>query len=168
MEKGSEKKDYLFDTSALISLGVINLIDLVFEMTGIIITPSVLKELEEFAKFDDAYGKASKEVIRNKEKLIVRDAGGKEPTNHIQSTDNELFYLAKEQSLTMITDDIKFSRHVDGKVDTLFSTFFLTSLVSSGHLPKEKAIDLLEKLRTLRNWRNNIIYLTMKQELERL
>jgi|TARA_Y100000294_G_scaffold174259_1_gene191973 predicted PilT family ATPase len=64
MERSSEKKRYIFDTSALISLGIIKLIDNVSKIAEIIITPSVIKELEEFAKFDDKYGKVSKEVLK--------------------------------------------------------------------------------------------------------
>lgn len=168
MEEDSEKKEYVFDTSALISLGDIKVIGEVLKLAEIVVTPSIVKELEEFAKYDDEYGKASKEVLKYKDKFIVKNTEIKESIEYIQTTDNELYNLAKTQSSTLITDDIKFSRHVDGKIDTQFSTLFLTLLVSSGHLSKEKALELLEKLRGIRNWRNNIIYLATKEELEKL
>lgn len=168
MEEGSEKKGYIFDTSALISLGAIKVMGDVLKLARIVVTASIIKELEEFAKYEDEYGKASKEVLKYENKFIVKKTEIKEAIEYIQKTDNELYNLAKKQSSTLVTDDIKFSRHIDGKIDTQFSTFFLTLLVSSKNLSKEKALELLEELRNIRNWRNNIIYLITKNQLERL
>ena len=168
MEESSEKKEYIFDTSALISLGAIKLVDEVLALARIALTASIIKELEEFAKYDDEYGKASKEVLKYKDKLIVKETEIKESIDYIQIADNELYNLAKRQSSALITDDIKFSRHVDGKIETQFSTFFLTLLVSSKYLSKDKALDKLEELRNIRNWKNNIIYLITKNQLEQL
>ena len=78
MEENSEKSEYIFDTSALISLGTVKVIDNVLKLTKIVITLSIIKELEEFAKHDDNYGKASKEVLKYKDKLIVKKAEIKE------------------------------------------------------------------------------------------
>ncbi len=138
------------------------------KLVRIVLTTSIIKELEEFTKHEDEYGKASEEVLKYKDKFIVKKTEIKESIEYIQLTDNELYNLAKKQSSTLITDDIKFSRHIDGKIDTQFSTFFLTLLVSSKNLSKEKALELLEELRNIRNWRNNIIYLITKNQLERL
>lgn len=168
MEDYSGKSEYIFDTSALISLGAIKAIDYVLKLARITITDSTIKELEEFAKHEDKYGKASKEVLKHRDKFIVKKAEIKELIQYVGKIDNEIYNLAKKQSSTLITDDIKFSRHVDGKIETQFSTLFLTLLVSSKHLSKEKALGLLEELRTIRNWRNNIIYLTTKDQLEKL
>ena len=134
MEESSEKSEYIFDTSALISLGAVKLIDNILKLVEIVITTSIIKEVEEFAKHEDKYGKASKEVLKYRDKFIVKKAEIKELIQYIGKIDNELYNLAKKQSSTLITDDIKFSRHVDGKIETQFSTFFLTSLVSSNHL----------------------------------
>jgi len=167
MEKGL-KEGFVFDTSALISLGIIGLIDDVSRLAEITVTPSVIKELEEFAQFDDRNGKASKEVLRYKDKFIVKKVDAKESIEFIQETDNELYNVSKEKGLTLITDDIKFSRHVEGKIDTQFSTFFITTLTSSGNLSKKKALALLKRLRDTRNWRSNVIYLTSIKSLEQI
>ena len=168
MEESLEKREYVFDTSALISIGAIKAMDEILKLAEIVITLSVINELEEFAKHDDEYGRASKEVLKYQEKFIVKKADIKESIGYIQATDNELYNLSKKLSFSLITDDIKFSRHVDGKIGTQFSTFFLTLLVSSKRLSKQKALELLEKLRNIRNWRDNIIYLATKDELEKL
>ena len=78
MVGSSEKKEYIFDTSALISLGAIKLMDDVLKLARIVITTSIIKELEEFAKHEDEYGKASKEVLKYKDKFIVKKTEIKE------------------------------------------------------------------------------------------
>jgi len=167
MEKSS-KEEFVFDTSALISLGSIKIIDDVLKIAEIIITPSVVKELQDFAKFNDAYGKASKEVLKYKTNFCIEQTHIKEDITFIGKTDNELYNLGKQKSLTIITDDIKFARHVNNKIDVQFSTFFLTALIEFGYLSKKKALNLLETLRDTRNWKNNIIYLTTKKILDNL
>ncbi len=168
MGLNSKEEEFVFDTSALISLGIIMVFEKIIKFVKIVVTPSVINELEEFAQFDDKFGRAGKEVLKHKTAFIVMKANIKENIKFIEKTDNELYNLAKEKSLTLITDDIKFSRHVDAKVETQFSTYFLTALVFSGNLSKKEALELLEMLRDARNWRNNIIYLVTKKELEKL
>ena len=149
-------------------MATIDLIEEVAELFEVIITYSVLRELEEFSKFDDPYGKASKNVIKCKTNFVILDVDVKETVQFIEKTDNELYNLANEKSLPIITDDIKLSRHISGNIETHFSSFFLQALISSGNLSKEKALNLLEKLRDLRNWRNNLIYLTTKEFIEKM
>ena len=103
MEENSEKSKYIFDTSALISLGVVKLIDNVLNLTKMVITTSIIKEVEEFAKHEDEYGKASKEVLKYKDRFIVKKVESKESIQYIEKTYNELYNLAKKQSTTLIT-----------------------------------------------------------------
>ena len=168
MEDSSKKEEFVFDTSALISLATINLIDKILGFAQVIVTPSVLKEVEEFAKFSDNYGKAGKEILKYEENFTVIKPYIKENIKFIGKADNELYNLAKEKRLPLITDDIKLSRHTDGKIETQFSVYFVIALVASGAMPNEEALALLEMLRDLRNWRSNIIYVLARKELERL
>lgn len=168
MEKSSKKDRFAFDTSALISLATISLIDKLSGFVEIVVTPSVIAELEEFARFGDKYGKASKIVLKYVENFTIAKGYIKETIRFIGKTDNELYNAAKQESLAIITDDIKFSRHVNGKAETRFSTYFLVALVVSGNISKDKALELLGSLRESRNWRSNIIYLVAKKELEQL
>lgn len=168
MEKSSKKGVFAFDTSALISLAIIGLIDKLSVFVEIVVTPSVIAELEKFARFDDKYGKASKDVLKCKKNFAVVSAGIKETIRFIEKTDNELYNAAKQDSLVIITDDIKFSRHVKDKAETRFSTYFIIALVLSGKVSKGKALELLDLLREDRNWRNNMIYSVTKKELEQI
>lgn len=54
------------------------------------------------------------------------------------------------------------------KISVYFSTFFLVAFVTAGVLSKEEGLEKLERLRERRSWKNNIIYLVTKEELERI
>ena len=155
MAENLKKEEFVFDTSALISLATINVIDKILGFVNVIVTTSVLKELEEFAKFSDNYGKAGKEVLKRKAGFAVIAADAKETIKFVGKTDNELYNLAREKKLVLVTDDVKFSRQVEGKIETRFSVFFVIALAASGTMLKEEALGLLETLRDLRNWRSN-------------
>ncbi len=167
MEENS-KDEFVFDTSALISLGIAKLIDKVLEISKIITSQGVIDELDDFAKFSDKYGNTAREVLKFKESFSISEINIKEEINYISKTDNELYNLAKEKSIPIITDDIKLCRHIDNIATTYFSTFFLVALITSDKLSKEKALELLDKMKENRNWRGNIIYIASKNEIESL
>lgn len=165
---GNSKDDFAFDTSALISLGSVKLIDKVLEIANINVCQSVINELKDFSKFDDYYGKAGKEALKYEDKFVISNPAIGEKVEFIEETDNEIYNLAKEKSVAIITDDIKMSRHLEGKIDIYFSTYFLSALIFSRQLSKKTALDMLEELNKKRNWQNNLIYLASKKELENI
>ncbi len=112
MEKDS-KDEFVFDTSALISLGIASLIDKILEICKIVVSKGVIRELEDFARFDDKYGNAGKEVLKFKETFSICDIEVKEEMPYLSKTDNELYHLAKERFLPLITDDIKLLKQID-------------------------------------------------------
>ena len=81
----------MFDTSALISLGAIKIIDEILKIADIIITDSIIKELEDFARHDDQYVKASKEVLKHKSEFDIKKTDIKESIEYIEKTDNEIY-----------------------------------------------------------------------------
>ena len=166
MAKSSE--NYILDTSALISLGSINILEQVLKVFSVTTTNSVIKELEEFAKYDDKYGKIAKNVLKLKSKFTIESCKVTESIKYIEPTDNELYNLALKKKLPLVTDETKLVHHTRHKIEVYFSPVFLILLLKSGHLSKEKALELLEKLRNIRNWRENIIYLITKNQLEQL
>ena len=92
MAKSSE--NYILDTSALISLESINILQQVLKLFSVTITNSVIKELEEFAKYDDKYGKIAKNALKLKNKFTIESCEIKELIKYLESTDNELYNLA--------------------------------------------------------------------------
>ena len=114
MAKSSE--NYILDTSALISLESINILEQVLKLFSITTTSSVIKELVEFAKYDDKYGKIAKNVLKLKSKFAIESCEIKESIKYIESTDNELYNLALKKKLPLVTDETKLVHHSRNKV----------------------------------------------------
>ncbi len=107
-------------------------------------------------------------ILKFKENFSICETEINEKIDFISKTDNELYNLAKEKSLPTATDDIKLCRHIDKQVTTYFSTYFLVVLIASDKISNDMALKLLEGIKENRNWRNNIIYLASKKEIENL
>ena len=166
MAKNSE--NYILDTSALISLESINILEQVLKLFSITTTSSVIKELDEFAKYDDKYGKIAKNILKLKSKFTIESCEIKESIKYIESTDNELYNLSLKKKLPLITDETKLVHHTRHKIEAYFTTVFLVMLTEAKYFTKKEALNKLEELRDIRNWRNNIIYLITKNQLEQL
>ena len=164
MVKSSE--NYILDTSALISLESINILEQVIKLFLITTINSVIKELEEFVKYDDKYGKIAKNVLKLKSKFTIESCEIKESIKYLESTDNELYNLALRKKLPLVVDETKFVHHTRHKIEVYFSTVFLVFLTEAKYLTKKEAMGKLEELRDIRNWRDNIIYLITKNQLE--
>ncbi len=165
MEKAL-KREFVFDTSALLSLASIGILGKVSEIAIILVTPSVIKELQDFAKHLDSLGIFAGEILEKQGIFVKAEEKINETLPHLERTDNILFNLAYNLQIPLITDDIKFARVVGRRVEVLFSTFFLSSLVQVDLISKREALSLLERVRTLRNWEWNLIYLSTKSALE--
>lgn len=171
MEKGLEKNsenEFIFDTSSFLSLESVYLLSKVLDFFTIITTYLVFGELEEFAQYDDILGVIAKRVLANRDKLSLEEARIIERLNYVGFVDEELFNLSLNEGIMLITDDLKLLRHTAGKIKRAFSTYFLTTFVIAEILTKKQALEKLEKMRNIRNWQNNIIYISTKEQLESL
>ncbi len=163
---GKSSENYILDTSSFISLESINILEQVSKLFSVTTTNSVIKELEEFARYDDEYGKIAKNVLKLKSIFTIGKCKVTESIRHIEVTDNELYNLALKKNSPLVTDETKLVHHTRHKIDVYFTPLFLILLTEAGYFTKNEALDKLEKMRGIRNWRNNIIYLTAKKELE--
>lgn len=159
---------FVVDTSAFLSLESVSLLETIIKNFEINTSPGVTRELGEFAEYDDELGTLAQHVLIKKEHLIVEKPPLEDRIIFVSETDNELFNLARLKKSTLITDDIKLTRHCVNKIRTEFSTYFLIAFVETGFVTKQEGIKKLEKMRQIRNWQDNIIYLTAKEELEKI
>ncbi|KXB00463.1 hypothetical protein AKJ41_04060 [candidate division MSBL1 archaeon SCGC-AAA259O05] len=162
-----KKREVVADTSALLSLQAGDLLNRIGEYFTFLITESVTEELREFAQHDDELGNTAQGVLGKGEVLDERAVSMTEEIPEAEPTDNEVYNLALEKELMLITDDVKLCRKIE-KVETAFSTYFLGFLVESDELTADEALEKLKSMRDRRNWRENIIYLTTRKELEKL
>ncbi len=162
-----KKREVVLDTSALLSLQSGSLLRQVTEYYNLLVIQSVMCELEDFAQHDDELGSIAQEILDNEGLLDVETVRVTEEIPKIEHTDNEVYNLALEEELLLIIDDVKFCRKVE-EVETAFSTYFLGYLVERDKLTAEEAMEKLASIQERRNWRENIIYLTTRKELEKL
>lgn len=171
LEKNMEeslKESFIIDTSAFLSLEVVDLLEESLHYFTFITTSSVLLELEQFAIYDDFLGKVARRVLDSKNKFVVKDIHMKDQIARLGKTDTELCTLARIESLPLVTDDCKLNNHVTTIVNVYFSTVFLIIFVEAAILTKKLALEKLEFLQSARNWNKNIIYLWTKEALEKL
>ncbi len=167
VEENSKDK-FLFDTSAFLSIESIHLLDRVIDLFSVITTPSVFRELDDFSQHEDRLGLIAEKVLAKRNKFSFKEITITEKLAYVSSVDEELFNLALKENITLITDDLKLLRHTTGKIKRAFSTYFLTDFVHAGILTREEALMKLEAMRDIRNWQDNLIYLSTKQILENI
>lgn len=156
--------EYILDTSALLSLHAGGILETVLE-SSVRSTASVEQELHAFAQHTDTLGQLAKNILTlpiTFEEVLIKGS-----IHHVSKTDNDLVILTQQTKGILITDDAKIARHTDTNIQIFFSPFFLSKFVKQKRLTNEKAIEILEKMRIIRNWQTNIIYLTAKEELKR-
>lgn len=159
---------FIIDTSALLSLESIKLLNEVIQHCNLITTPLVIKELEQFSLHDDGLGNAARAVLQAGSGLAVRQAEIIHSISYLEMTDNELYNLAFTEKIPLVTDDHVLNHHTCKVITVYFSTFFLMYFALIGTLTPAQALKRLERLRELRNWSNNIMYLRTKKGLEQL
>lgn len=171
MEKNSEensKDKFLFDTSAFLSIESVHLLDTVINLFSVITTLSVFRELDDFSQHEDVLGIIAERVLAKRNKFLFKETAITEKLDYVSSTDEELFNTSLKEDITLITDDLKLLRHTTGKIKRAFSTYFLTDFVYAGILAKKEALMKLETMRNIRNWQDNIIYLSTKEIMENI
>jgi len=109
-----------------------------------------------------------KVALKLKDRFTIESCAINESIKYIEMTDNELYNLSLKKKLPLVTDETKIVHHTRNRIEVYFTTIFLIMLVEVKYFTKEKALSKLEELRNIRNWRNNIIYLITKNQLEKL
>jgi len=165
LSESSKATDFVFDTSAFLSLESVNFLEEVLKQFSITTTPSVIRELDDFAEYDDSLGKVAKRVLKLKHLFSVEESPITHTLQYVSTTDEELYSLALSKNVHLITDDTKLTHHTKGKIKRAFSTLFLRTFVDAELMTKEEALAKLELMRSLRNWQDNIIYIMSKEEL---
>ena len=164
----NQKKRFILDTSACISLESIALFETVLTRCIIVTTKSVLTELNQFAKHNDALAKNAQSILAHQSQFHIKNVKITKRVPFLQETDNELYNLALVENFPLITDDHKLNHHTRREITVYFSTFFLVYCVLMDIITKKQALEKLEVLRDIRNWHHNLMYLRTKKGLEQL
>ena len=148
------KPSLAFDTSALISLGHTELLDIILDNFTVIISKRIHDELISIGQIDDRDGEAAKKWLERIDQLELRKA------KESEIGEIELFEICQSDKIAMVTDDIKATKVFDEKIDWIFSAHIIFLLSHKGMISRQRGLYSIEKMRTERNWKDNIIYVT--------
>jgi rRNA-processing protein FCF1 len=154
------KNSLAFDTSALVSLGHTGLIDIILEDFIVIVSSSIIDELMEISKGNDKDAESAKKWLKSSKKLNIRKSISD------QIGEEELFEICIKENRFLISDDVKAIKRFKDKIKCYYSTHIIYILFKKGKLSKERAIMSIEKMRTQRSWKSNIIYVTSRTLFE--
>ena len=150
------KNSFAIDTSALISLGHTGLFDLIIDNFNIIISEGVLDELRKISEIRDDDGEVAKIWLAQSERLETKKCKRKDVA------EDELFPICKEIDTPLVTDDINAVKRFEYEITCFFSVHLLYFASQKGLISKERALISVEKMKTERDWKRNIIAVTSK------
>ena len=150
------------DTSALITIASIDLLDPVLAEYDVHTTETVLEELEETAKYEDVHGQAAQTVLDQLDRVEIHKTN--EPrfqSSSIDDGEGSTVTLANEtQASFLLTDDLRALPELQTVVDSnvAISPILLKALVEREILEQAEALEKLEEAAQNRDWLESPIY----------
>lgn len=154
------------DTSALISVATVDLLETLLTEYDVRTTETVLEELTDTAQYDDSHGRAAQCVLDNTDQMRIHDIGAAVETSRIDIGEGSTAALANELDADfIITDDLRALPELQTIVDAqvAISPLLLKAFVTRGVLEHEIAEEKLEELAQQRDWLGAPIYRRAKQ-----
>jgi len=154
----------IFDTSALISLEVANLMNKASEFFIVIIPKKVHEELKGVGKYEDVHGKAANRILKI-ERIEIREVGDiSRHLPHVDEGEAEALELAKSiEADYLICDDYESFWYLSENFEkSVFSVFVVRCLCEKRIISMEDGWNFIEMIRERRTWGDNIIYRTAK------
>lgn len=149
------------DTSALISLATVDLIDTLLAEYGVHSTETVVDELLETAEYDGADGRAAQAVLDRRDGIEIHGVETGLATARIDAGEASTAALAAELGADfLLTDDLRALHELQTVVETqvTISPIVLEALVRRGVLDRERASEKLDRLARNRDWLGAPIY----------
>ena len=154
------------DTSALISIAVIDLLDTTVEEFDVHTTDTVVNELEETTSYDDRHGEAATTVLDNSDRITTHFLDDEFTSSRVDEGEGSCAILSKEIDATfLITDDLRALPELQTVADArvVISPIVLKALVKRAELDREAALEKLDALANQRDWLGAPIYRRAKR-----
>ncbi|WP_136716302.1 hypothetical protein [Halorientalis salina] len=149
------------DTSTLISLASIDLLDTFLTEFDTHTTETVVEELAETAEYDDRHGKAAEAVLRNLDRIPIHRVEGRFESSRVDRGEASCALLTRELNAEfLLTDDLRALPELQSLVDAkvAISPIILKALVKREVLKRETAQEKLDQLAENRDWLGAPIY----------
>jgi predicted nucleic acid-binding protein len=158
------------DTSALLSVTTIDLLETFLTEFDVHTTETVLDELDETADYDDTHGKATATVLTHSDQITIHDVEA-EPfeSSRIDAGEGTCALLTNElEADFLITDDLRALPELQAVVDAnlAISPIVLRALVQRDVLERDAAEEMDDLLTQERNWLGAPIYRRAKDLFE--
>ena len=158
------------DTSALITLASIDLLDSVLSEFDIHTTETVMRELEETSEYEDRHGKAAQNVLDQIHRIVVHETEGtNRQSSRIDEGEATTIELANNKEADfLITDDLRALPELQTLVraNVAISPLILKALIERDVLEEEEAVEKLDQAAANRDWLNAPIYRRAKKLFE--
>lgn len=149
------------DTSALISVASIDLLDIFLSEFDVHTTDIVVEELEETAEYDDRHGEAAATVLDNLDKISTHQVQGEFTSSRVDQGEGSCTLLTNQiDAEFLITDDLRALPELQNLVEAkvAISPIVLKALVKRDVLDHEDALEKLDQLAETRDWLGAPIY----------
>lgn len=158
--------ELIVDACALLNLEAMSILSLAVERFTLVISQTVVWELENTARYRDYSGDLAQRVLGRIHRMEIIALGT--PVVRDQR-ERDCLQLAQERNGIVVSDDLAAIRMSEqGGVENYFSVFVLFALALEGAITPEQARRALEEVRLQRHWRNNILYQTGVRLLDSL
>jgi len=158
------------DTSALISLAIVDCLDLVVAEYAVHTTEEVLTELEDTAAYDDVHGRGARQVLDQRDGFTVHTVTEDIPeTSRIDAGEGSCAVLADQiDAAFLLTDDLRALPELQQLTSATIaiSPIMLKALVTREVLDAGEARDRVDRLAADRDWLGAPIYRRAKHLFE--
>jgi predicted nucleic acid-binding protein len=149
------------DTSALISIPSIDLLDTFLTEFEVHTTEHVVEELEETSEYDDRHGDAADTGLDNLDRITAHQVQGEFTSSRVDQGEGGCALLTKETDAEfLITDDLRALPELQTVADSqvAISPIVLKALVKRDVLTQGEALEKLDELAEQRDWLGAPIY----------
>jgi len=155
------------DTSALITIASINLLEHVLSEYDVHTTETVIEELEKTAEYDDGHGHAARGVVDQSERIELHNTDKTSfQSSRIDEGGGTIVSLANEtQAEFLITDDLGALPELQTvtHANVVISPILLKAPVKRDIFDQEEALEKLEEAAENRDWLEAPIYRDSRQ-----
>jgi len=148
------------DTSALISIASIDLLNTFLTEFDVHTTETVIEELEQTSEYDDHHGEAAETVLDNLDRITAHHVNGEFTSSRVDQGEGSCALLTKQiDAEFLITDDLRALPELQTVTDSqvAISPIVLKALVKRDTMEQE-ALEKLDDLAEQRDWLGAPIY----------
>lgn len=153
----------ILDTSAFISLGICDCVEILLDEFDLHTSRAVIDELEDMSGYNDLEADVADRWLEKKDLINVHEVGEAGEFDHgkIDKGEGSCALLARKKNADfLITDDIRALPHLKiiASIEVAISPIVLKALVKRSRLSTDEAKNKLDKLIEKRDWFETPIY----------